>query len=159
MIPRLERAVVLGAGTMGAQLACLLAGAGTRVRLLDLDATVAAQGLGRALRLRPSPTYRPEDAARITTGGFDALESALDGAGWVIEAIVEQLEPKRDLLAQLDTILGGQPEMPIVSSNTSGISIGALAEGRSDRFRRAFLGTHFFNPPRYARLLEIIPGQ
>jgi 3-hydroxyacyl-CoA dehydrogenase len=159
MISRLERAVVLGAGTMGAQLACLLAGAGARVQLLDLDGTVAAQGLERALRLRPSPIYRPEDAARVTTGGFDALEPAVADAGWVIEAVVERLEPKRDLLAKLDDALTGRPEMPIVSSNTSGISILALGEGRSERFRRAFLGTHFFNPPRYARLLELIPGE
>jgi 3-hydroxyacyl-CoA dehydrogenase len=159
MIARLERAVVLGAGTMGAQLACLLAGAGTRVQLLDLDATVAARGLERALRLRPSPAYRPEDVARVTTGGFDGLESALRDSGWVIEAVVERLEPKRALLAQLDDALEGRPEMPIVSSNTSGISIRALGEGRSERFRRAFLGTHFFNPPRYARLLEIIPTE
>lgn len=157
MIPRLEHAVILGAGTMGAQLACLLAGPGARVTLLDLDAATAGQGLDRARRLRPSPLYRPEDAARITTAGFDALEAGVAGAGWVIEAIVEQLEPKRNLLARLDAALDGRSPYPIVSSNTSGISIQALGEGRSEPFRRAFLGTHFFNPPRYARLLELIP--
>lgn len=157
MIPRLEHAVVLGAGTMGAQLACLLAGAGARVSLLDLDAATAGQGLERARRLRPSPLYRADDAARITTAGFDALAARVADADWVIEAIVEQLEPKRDLLARLDAALAGRSRYPIVSSNTSGISIRALAESRSDPFRRAFLGTHFFNPPRYARLLELIP--
>lgn len=157
MIPRLEHAVVLGAGTMGAQLACLLAGAGARVSLLDLDAATAGQGLERARRLRPSPLYRADDAARITTAGFDALAASVADADWVIEAIVEQLEPKRDLLARVDAALAGRSRYPVVSSNTSGISIRALAEGRSDPFRRAFLGTHFFNPPRYARLLELIP--
>ena len=157
MIPRLEHAVVLGAGTMGAQLACLLAGAGARVSLLDLDAATAGKGLERARRLRPSPLYRADDAARITTAGFDVLAASVADADWVIEAIVEQLEPKRDLLARLDAALTGRARYPIVSSNTSGISIRALAEGRSDPFRRAFLGTHFFNPPRYARLLELIP--
>lgn len=157
MMPRLERAVVLGAGTMGAQLACLLAGVGARVQLLDLDAATAAAGLERARRLRPSPLYRPEDETRITTAGFDALAASVDGADWVIEAIVEQLEPKRELLARLDAALVGRSRYPIVSSNTSGISIRALAEGRSEPFRRAFLGSHFFNPPRYTRLLELIP--
>lgn len=157
MIPRLEHAVVLGAGTMGAQLACLLAGAGARVSLLDLDAATAGQGLERARRLRPSPLYRADDATRITTAGFDALGARVADADWVIEAIVEQLEPKRDLLARVDAALAGRSRYPIVSSNTSGISIRALAEGRSEPFRRAFLGTHFFNPPRYARLLELIP--
>jgi 3-hydroxyacyl-CoA dehydrogenase len=158
VIARLEHAVVLGAGTMGAQLACLLAGSGSAVQLLDLDGTTAAKGLERALGLRPGPVRRPEDLDRVTTGGFDMLASALHGAGWVIEAVVEQLDAKRDLLARLDAVLAGQPDWPIISSNTSGLSIQALVEGRSDRFRRSFLGTHFFNPPRYTRLLEIVPG-
>ena len=157
MIPRLEHAVVLGAGTMGAQLACLLAGAGARVSLLDLDAATASQGLEHARRLRPAPLHRADDAARITTAGFDALESSVAGAGWVIEAIVERLDPKRELLARVDAALGGRARYPLVSSNTSGISLRGLGEGRSEPFRRAFLGTHFFNPPRYARLLELIP--
>ena len=159
MIPRIRTAVVLGAGTMGAQIACLLAAAGVRVRLLDLDADVAAGGLERALKLRPSPVYRAVAAERIRTGGFDELTDAVADADWVLEAIVEQLGPKRELHARLDAALTSRAldAWPIVSTNTSGISIQAIEADRSDAFRRAFLGTHFFNPPRYARLLELIP--
>ena len=160
MIPRAANVIVLGAGTMGAQLACLLAGAGSRVRLLDLDAPTAAAGLDRVSRLRPSPLYSAEDRTRISTGGFDELEASVPGADWILEAVVEQLEPKRALFEQVDRALvslGAAERTPLVSSNTSGIPIASLAGGRSDRFRSAFLGTHFFNPPRYARLLELIP--
>ena len=159
MIARLSAATVLGAGTMGAQIACLLAGAGARVRLLDLDADVARGGLERALKLRPSPVYRAADAGRIATGGFDELAGAAAGSDWVVEAIVEKLEPKRDLLDRLEESLADRAagDWPLVSTNTSGIPIASLAEGRSEAFRAAFMGTHFFNPPRYARLLELIP--
>ncbi len=159
MIARLGSATVLGAGTMGAQIACLLAGAGASVRLLDLDADTARAGLERALKLRPSPVYRAADAERIATGGFDELAEAARGSGWVIEAILERLEPKRDLLDRLEEALADRPvgDWPLVSTNTSGIPIASLAEGRSDAFRTSFMGTHFFNPPRYARLLELIP--
>lgn len=160
MNPRLQSAVVLGAGTMGAQLACLLAGAGIRVRLLDLDQPTAAAGLERATKIRPTPLYRPGDVGNIRTGGFDELEDAIDGTDWVLEAVVEQADPKRQLFERIDRRLGAygakQP-LPLVSSNTSGIAIGRLAEGWSESFRSVFLGTHFFNPPRYARLLEVIP--
>jgi len=160
MIPRLGSAVVLGAGTMGAQIACLLAGAGADVRLLDLDQETAAKGLQRATKLRPSPMYRVDDLERIRPGGFDELEAAVVDADWVVEAVVERLEPKRALFERIDAALAGAPAdagQPLISSNTSGISIATMAEGRSEPFRRSFLGTHFFNPPRYARLLEIIP--
>ena len=154
---RLGHAVVLGAGTMGSQIAALLAGNGVRVSLLDLDADVARGGLDRAAKLRPSPFYLPSDRRNIRTDGFDHLDEALAGADWVVEAIVEQLEPKRALLARVDEAVAGGERPPIVSTNTSGISINALLDGRSDAFRRRFLGTHFFNPPRYTRLLELIP--
>ncbi len=159
MIPRLSRAVVLGAGTMGAQIACLLAGAGTRVSLLDLDTETAAKGLDRAARLKPSPLYLAADVERIRPGGFDELEAAVAGAGWLIEAVVEQPGPKRSLFERVDAALADRPaaDWPLVSTNTSGLSITGLAEGRSAAFRAAFLGSHFFNPPRYGRLLELIP--
>jgi 3-hydroxyacyl-CoA dehydrogenase len=160
MIPRVSNAIVLGAGTMGAQLACLLAGAGSRVRLLDLDARTAAAGLDRVSKLRPSPLYSASDLGRITTGGFDTLEACVAEADWILEAVVEQPEPKRALFERIDaalTALDPKRAMPLISSNTSGLPIASLAEGRSARFRQAFLGTHFFNPPRYARLLELIP--
>ncbi|HEX9045217.1 MAG TPA: 3-hydroxyacyl-CoA dehydrogenase/enoyl-CoA hydratase family protein [Candidatus Limnocylindrales bacterium] len=167
MIPRLGSAVVLGAGTMGAQIACLFADAGARVALLDLDATVAARGLDRATKLRPAALRSPASIGRITIGGFDDLENVIAGADWIVEAVVEQLDPKRALLSRIDAALFGRnlapadtpvpQRTPVVSSNTSGIPIASLADGRSAAFRRAFLGTHFFNPPRYSRLLELIP--
>jgi 3-hydroxyacyl-CoA dehydrogenase len=160
MIPRVGSAVVLGAGTMGAQLACLLADAGARVALLDIDAATATRGLERATKLRPAALRLPANAARITPGGFDELERAIHGADWVIEAIVEQAEPKRLLFERIDLAITALPTdeaAPLISTNTSGLPIARLAEGRSARFRRAFLGTHFFNPPRYSRLLELIP--
>ncbi len=156
-LPRYPRVVVLGAGTMGAQIACLLAGNGSRVRLLDLDADVAETGLKRAMKLRPSPLYLAADAQSIHAAGLDQLEQAVTDADWILEAIIEQVEPKRQLLARLDDALQARPSRPLVTTNTSGISIAALAEGRSPQFRRRFLGTHFFNPPRYTRLLELIP--
>ncbi len=157
MIPRLREVVVLGAGTMGARIACLLAGAGGRVSLLDLDRMTAANGLERAVRTKPSPVYTASDVERIAAGGFDDLERVVLTADWVIEAIIERLEPKRDLLGRVDEALDDREAWPLVSTNTSGLSLHALADGRSEPFRRSFLGTHFFNPPRYARLLELIP--
>jgi 3-hydroxyacyl-CoA dehydrogenase len=159
VIARLARVVVLGAGTMGAQIACLLAAAGSRVRLLDLDAEAAKAGLDRAVRLRPAPLYAEGDRRSIRTGGFDELAAAVGDADLVLEAIVEQEGPKRDLLRRVDEALtdAGRDPHPAISTNTSGLSIAGLADGRTDVFRRAFAGTHFFNPPRYTRLLELIP--
>lgn len=144
---------------MGAQIACLLASAGATVRLLDSDAAIAARGLEGALRRRPSPVYQASDAERIRPGGPGELADAIGTADWVIEAVVEDLGPKRDLLERVDSILtaGRVDAWPTISTNTSGLGIEALAAGRSVAFRRAFLGAHFFNPPRYARLLEVIP--
>ncbi len=157
MIPRFPRVVVLGAGTMGAQLACLLAGSGSDVTLLDLDEATARSGLQRASQLRPAPMYAAADLARIRTAGFESLPDAVSTASWVLEAIVERLEPKRELLARVEEAIGDAADPPIVTTNTSGLSIEALAEGRSPAFRSRFFGTHFFNPPRYARLLELVP--
>jgi 3-hydroxyacyl-CoA dehydrogenase len=156
-LARYPRVVVVGAGTMGAQIACLLAGAGSRVSLLDLDADLARQGLERATKLRPSPLYLSADGRNIRTSGLDSLTEVLTDTDWLIEAVVEQLEPKRQLLARVDAALADRDPAPIVSTNTSGLSIAALADGRSEGFRRHFFGTHFFNPPRYTRLLELIP--
>lgn len=159
-LPRYPRVVVLGAGTMGAQITCLLAGNGSRVSLLDLDPDVASRGLERAAKLRPAPLYLTSDTLQVRTGGLDELEEAAADADWILEAIVEQAEPKRELLARVDAALsvgtnGGH--RPIVTTNTSGLSIAGLADGRAAAFRKRFFGTHFFNPPRYTRLLELIP--
>jgi 3-hydroxyacyl-CoA dehydrogenase len=158
MTPRIHSAVVVGAGTMGAQIAALLAGAGVRVRLFDMTADVARGGLDRVAKIKPAPLYTPAHLSRIHSGGLDedgALEAALADADWVLEAIVERLEPKRALFERIDATLTERTRY--VTTNTSGLSIAALAEGRSDAFRRRFLGTHFFNPPRYTRLLELVP--
>jgi 3-hydroxyacyl-CoA dehydrogenase len=154
MIPCLRRAVVLGAGTMGAQVAAHLANAGTEVTLLDLDAETAGRGLERARKARPAAFTTPGRSRLVEVAGFDAGLPAVGDADWVIEAVIEQLEPKRDLLARVEQ--HWQPGT-IVSTNTSGISIARIVEGRSPEFARHFLGTHFFNPPRYLHLLELIP--
>ena len=145
---------VLGAGTMGAQIAAHFANAGVPALLLDLTPEIARQGLDRARALKPDPFFTPDAATLVTTGGFDAGLPRIADADWIIEAVVEQLDVKRALLARVDEV---RRPGTIVTSNTSGIPIAALAEGRSDDFRRHWLGTHFFNPPRYLRLLEIIP--
>jgi 3-hydroxyacyl-CoA dehydrogenase len=150
----IRTAAVLGAGTMGAQIAAHFANAGIAVVLLDVTAAIAAAGLKRALALKPDPFFTRDRTALITTGGFDQDFDRIASADWIVEAVIEQLEVKRSLFERIDaTRRAGS----IVSSNTSGIPIAALAEGRSDDFRRHLLGTHFFNPPRYLRLLEVIP--
>lgn len=145
---------VLGAGTMGAQIAAHFANAGVPALLLDVTGDAARQGLERARALKPDPFFTPDTIRLITTGGFDTDLSRIEDADWILEAVIEQLDAKRALLARVDE---HRRAVSIVTSNTSGISIAALAEGRSDDFRRHWLGTHFFNPPRYLRLLEIIP--
>jgi 3-hydroxyacyl-CoA dehydrogenase len=150
----IRRAAVLGAGTMGAQIAAHLANAGVPVLLLDLDTATAAAGLKRAQGLKPDPFFTADAARLVTVGGFDSDVAALSTCDWVVEAIVEQIEAKRALLDRIEPHLGPGT---IVSSNTSGIPLGAIAEGRSEAFRRRWLGTHFFNPPRYLRLVEVIP--
>jgi 3-hydroxyacyl-CoA dehydrogenase len=150
----IRSAAVLGAGTMGAQIAAHMANAGLPVTLLDLTTDVAREGLNRAQRLKPDPFFTAGTAALITTGGLDDDLPALKDADWIVEAIVERLDAKRALLARVDRV---RRPASIVSSNTSGIPIGALGEGRSADFRKHWLGTHFFNPPRYLHLLEIIP--
>jgi 3-hydroxyacyl-CoA dehydrogenase len=139
---------------MGAQIAAHFANAGVPVLLLDVTPDAAAKGLQRARALKPDPFFTPDSWTLITTGGFDDSLARIQDSDWIVEAVLEQLEIKRQLLARVD-----QARRPgsIVSSNTSAISIAALADGRSDDFRRHWLGTHFFNPPRYLRLLEVIP--
>jgi 3-hydroxyacyl-CoA dehydrogenase len=149
----IRTAAVLGAGTMGAQIAAHLANAGVVTRLLDVSAEAARDGLLRAKALKPDPFFTKETPALITTGSFDDL-SGLRTCDWIIEAIVERLDIKRSLLARVEGHIGPSA---IVSSNTSGIPLAAIAEGRSESFRSRWLGTHFFNPPRYLRLLELIP--
>ncbi len=150
----IRTATVLGAGTMGAQIAAHLANAGVPVWLLDVTAQAAAQGLERARTIKPDPFFVPSAHALIRTGSFDDQLRAAATTDWIIEAVVERLDIKRSLFEQIDACRAPQT---IVSSNTSGIPIGSIVEGRSPSFVAHALGTHFFNPPRYLRLLELIP--
>jgi 3-hydroxyacyl-CoA dehydrogenase len=157
---RIGRIGVVGAGVMGSGIAALAASAGVPVVLLDVPgpdndrAAPARLGLERALKARPAAFMDPDRAALVRTGTIaDDLELLAD-CDLVIEAIIEQLPPKRELFERLEKIL---PAHAIIASNTSGIPIRLLAEGRSQGFRERFLGMHFFNPPRYLHLLELIP--
>ena len=147
---------VLGAGVMGAQIAAHVTNAGVPAFLLDVTTEAASEGLRRARTLKPDPFFTPDAWKLVTTASFDQGFANLGEADWIIEAIVERLDVKRGLLARVDQ---ARRAGSIVSSNTSGIPIHALAEGRSEDFRRHWLGTHFFNPPRYLHLLEIIPTE
>ncbi|MEW6032895.1 MAG: 3-hydroxyacyl-CoA dehydrogenase/enoyl-CoA hydratase family protein [Bacillota bacterium] len=177
-MPReIRKVAVLGAGVMGAGIAAHLANVGIPSYLLDIvprELTedekkkgltlespevrnrFAAQGLDNALKARPAAFYVPESADLITIGNF---EDNLDWCGevdWIIEVIIEKLDIKKSLLEKVEK--HWKPGT-IVSSNTSGISINAMLEGRSAEFKKHFLGTHFFNPPRYMKLLELIPAR
>ena len=147
----IRKVVVLGAGTMGAQVAAHLAGMGLDVALLDL----ATPSLLPLRKLKPSPLHLSEDLARVRAGNFDEHWKELADADWVLEAVIEDLEVKRKLFAR---VAGTVKKTTIVTSNTSGLGIAAMMEGLPADFRRRFLGAHFFNPPRYLHLLEIIPG-
>lgn len=156
---KVKNVVVLGAGVMGGQIAALLAGGGHRVRLLDLPlagdgAGRARQGLDRTHAARPPAFYLAEMAQRVELGSMEDL-ACVGAADWVIEAVLEEIAPKRALLARLEPYLHDEL---VISSNTSGLSIAELARGRSPEFCRRFLGVHFFNPPRYMKLVEVIPG-
>ncbi len=158
----LRTAAVLGAGTMGAQIAAHLANAGMQVHLLDLPATEGARNaivdrnLKAATKARPTPFFTKEAIQRITTGNFEDDFSRIADADWVIEAVVERLHIKRKLIERIEKHARADA---IVSTNTSGIPVHRIMEGRSAALRRRALGTHFFNPPRYLELLELVPTQ
>jgi len=161
MSPEISQAAVLGAGTMGAQLAALFANAGIPVLLLDLASEVdrnriAREGLERAQRMQPAAFTVPERVQLVTVGNFEDDLPRIAQCRWIIEAVVEDLAAKRALLERVER--SWKPGI-VVSTNTSGLPIREIAEGRSPEFRRHFLGTHFFNPPRYLRLLEVIPTE
>src|SRR5687767_9072516 len=133
---------VLGAGTMGSQIAAHFANAGVPALLLDVTADAAEQGLKRARALKPDPFFTPDRWKLVTIASFDIGLAQLGEADWILEAVVEQIDVKQALLAKIDA---ARRPGTIVTSNTSSIPIGALAEGRSADFRRHWLGTHFFN--------------
>lgn len=163
----IHKVAVLGSGVMGSRIACHFAGTGHQVLLLDrvptgiaADAPVAEKNkivndaLQFAIQSSPSPLYDKAAVAAIETGNFDDDLPRIGTCDWVIEVVVEQLEIKKQLLEKVDQL---RKPGTIVSSNTSGIPIHLMAAGRSEDFQKHFCGTHFFNPPRYLRLLEIIP--
>jgi len=160
---RINKVAILGAGTMGARIAAHFANAGVPSYLFDIvppdaDAParnkIAAAGLDAAKKSKPAAFMEPSLARFVTIGNFDDDLNKLADVDWIIEAVVENLEIKRSLLRKVETI---RKPGTIVTTNTSGLPVGKIAEGFSDDFRWAWFGTHFFNPPRYMRLLEIIP--
>jgi 3-hydroxyacyl-CoA dehydrogenase len=176
MTRKITKVAVLGSGIMGSRIACHFANIGLEVLLLDiapreLNEQEEAQGLSlghqavknrivnqslqSAIASKPAPLYNKAFASRITTGNFDDDMSRIATCDWVIEAIVERLDIKQQLFEKVEK---HRKPGTLISSNTSGIPIQLMSSGRSDDFQANFCGTHFFNPPRYLKLLEIIPG-
>lgn len=175
MIQSIKRAAVLGSGVMGSGIAAHLANIGIPTLLLDMvprelledekkkgftleDKQVRNRlsntAVQKLLKQKPAPLTSKENIALITTGNFEDDMAKLAEVDWIIEVVVENLDIKKKVFSQVDKV---RKSGSIVSSNTSGISVEAMVEGRSDDFQKHFLGTHFFNPPRYLKLLEVIP--
>ena len=160
---RIRKVAVLGAGTMGARIAAHLANAGVPSLLLDLvpagvESTarnkVASAGLEAARKTKPGAFFEPALSSLVTPGNFEDSLARVAEVDWIIEAVVEDLAIKRALLGKVEAL---RRPGTIVTTNTSGLPVAKIAEGFSNDFRRSWFGTHFFNPPRYMRLLEIIP--
>jgi 3-hydroxyacyl-CoA dehydrogenase len=160
---RIHKVAVLGAGTMGARIAAHFANAGVPSYLFDIvppDADgparnkIAAAGLDAARKSKPAAFFEASLARLITVGNFEDDLKKLADVDWIIEAVVENLDIKRSLLKKVDAV---RKPGTIVTTNTSGLPVSKIAEGFPDDFRRSWFGTHFFNPPRYMRLLELIP--
>src|SRR5437868_10177446 len=163
MTYHIHRVAVLGAGTMGAAIAAHAANAGLSVDLLDIVPpgakgkernSIVKAGFERMLKANPPGLMEPRLAEKIRLGNFEDDVGRLREADWILEAIIEKLESKQELMARIERIA---KENAIISTNTSGIPVSKIVEGRSEALKRRFLGTHFFNPPRYLKLLEIIP--
>lgn len=165
----IRKVAVLGSGVMGSRIACHFANVGVEVLLLDIPTPnlpeaeagnrkarlkLVNDALQAALKGKPAATYHKDVAARISTGTFDDDLAGIASCDWILEAVVERLDIKQSLYERVEA---HRKPGTIVTSNTSGIPIHLMAAGRSEDFRRNFCGTHFFNPPRYLRLLEIIP--
>ena len=163
----IKKVAVLGSGVMGSRIACHFAGIGVQVLLLDIVPKEAAgstdkkarnkivnDALQVAIKSNPSPVYYKDAVKKITTGNFDDDMNGIAGCDWVIEVVIERLDIKRSVYEKVEQF---RKPGTLITSNTSGIPIHMLSEGRSEDFKKHFCGTHFFNPPRYLRLLEIIP--
>lgn len=176
MTRRIKKIAVLGSGVMGSGIACHFANIGLEVLLIDIvpreltDAEKAKgltlenkqvrnrivdSALKAALKSKPSPIYKKEFAKRITTGNFDDDLPKIKECDWVIEVVIERLDIKQQVFANVDKY---RKKGTLITSNTSGISIEKMIEDRSEDFQKHFCGTHFFNPPRYLKLFEIIPS-
>ena len=158
---QIHKAVVIGAGTMGAAIAAHLANAGVPVTLLDIPAKdgddknkIVKDGWDRCLKAKPANLMSAELKTLVKLGNLEDDFGTVAEADWICEAIVEKLKIKQELMARIDEV---RKPTVIVSTNTSGIPVTSIAEGRSKEFKKHFLGTHFFNPPRYLKLLEVIP--
>jgi 3-hydroxyacyl-CoA dehydrogenase len=169
----IKKVAVLGSGVMGSRIACHFAGIGLPVLLLDIAAPsnspeggelpkqvdrnkIVNDALAAAVKSNPSPLYTKDVVKKITTGNFTDNMKDIATADWIIEVVVERLDIKQLVFADVEKY---RKPGTLITSNTSGIPIHMMAEGRSDDFKKHFCGTHFFNPPRYLRLLEIIPTQ
>ena len=163
----IKKVAVLGSGVMGSRIACHFAGVGLKVLLLDIqpkdlpaDAKAAEKNkivndaLTAAIKSNPSPVYNKDVVKKITTGNFTDNMKDIADCDWVIEVVVERLDIKQLVFTDVEKY---RKPGTLITSNTSGIPIHMMTEGRSDDFKKNFCGTHFFNPPRYLRLLEIIP--
>lgn len=172
----IRKVAVLGSGVMGSQIACHFANIGLEVLLLDivpreLNAKEEAKGLSlehpavrnrivndaliAAVKMNPAPLYDKAFAKHITTGNFDDDFEKIKDADWIIEVVIERLDIKKQVFEKVDQY---RKQGSLVTSNTSGIPIQFMSEGRSEDFQTHFCGTHFFNPPRYLKLFEVIPG-
>ncbi len=171
MTRRISKVAVLGSGVMGSGIACHLANAGLEVLMLDIVPfdleeenknnpvqrnRIVNGALKAALKSKPAPLYDKKFVSRIKTGNFTDDINKISDCDWIIEVVIERLDIKQQIFSQVDEI---RRTGSLITSNTSGIPIHMLAEGRSEDFRKNFCGTHFFNPARYMALLEIIPHQ
>ena len=162
---RIKKVAVLGSGVMGSGIACQLANVGLEVLMLDIlpqgisdnktnRNSVAQNALNKAIKSKPAPLYKKQYVSRITVGNFEDDFEKIKDADWIIEVVVERLDIKQQIFEKVEN---HRKPGSVVSSNTSSIPISQLSQGRSEEFKKHFCGTHFFNPPRYLRLLEIIP--
>ena len=156
----IKKVAVLGSGVMGSRIACHFAGAGTQVLLLDIAAEggdknkLVNDALATAVKSNPTPVYTKDVVKHISTGNFTDNMKDIADCDWILEVVVERLDVKQSIFSEVEKYI--RPGA-LITSNTSGITISMMAEGRSENFKAHFCGTHFFNPPRYLRLLEIIP--
>ena len=173
----INKVAVIGSGIMGSRIACHLANVNINVILLDISPKelnaqekklnkkitdkdvknrIVNNSLQKAIKSKPSPIFKKDVLDKIKTGNIDEDLHLVSNVDWIIEAVVENLEIKKKIY---DAVENYRKETTLISTNTSGIPISQISEGRSENFKKNFLGTHFFNPPRYLKLLEIIPGE